>query len=257
MGGKLPIQRTEAQKLALPNVSVARRDWRGYSSVFKFGFNADVSTTEEVVWFQGGAYSHPSSASTMTLSSSNANDTSAGTGARTVEVFGLDTNYDEISETVSLSGQTGVSTTNSYLRANRIIVRSAGSGATNAGVIYMGTGTVTAGVPANIFSTVGAGLGQTLQSFWTVPNNKTAYVNSISASSFGNQNAFLTVSFYVRPQGEVFQIKERFVVTRGSFISKMEYPIAYPPKADMEIRAVADSGTLDAAATFEVMLMEH
>ena len=253
----MTIQRTEEQRLALPNLTIARGEWRGYSTVFKFGFNADVSTTEETVWFQGGAYTHPSSASTMTVSSSDANDTSAGTGARTVQVYGLDGNYDEINETVTLSGQTGVSTSNSYLRVNRMVIRSAGSGETNAGVVYMGTGTVTSGVPANIYSTVGAGFGQTLQTFWTVPNRKTLHLNSLSVSSFGNSNAYVTCSLVVRPQGEVFQVKERFVVTRGTYISDLKYPVAYPSKADVEIRAVASSGTLDVAATFEGCVMGY
>ncbi len=253
----MTIQRTEQQRLALPNLTIARNEWRGYSTVFKFGFNADIGTTEETVWFQGGAYAHPSSASTMTVSSANANDTSAGTGARTVQVYGLDSNYDEVTETITMNGQTAVTTSNTYIRANRMVVRSAGSGETNAGVIYMGTGTVTAGVPANIYSTVGASLGQTLQTFWTVPNRKTFHLNSLTVSSFGNQNAYVTCTLFVRPQGEVFQCKERFIVTRGTYISDLRYPIAYPSKSDIEVRAVSNSGTLDVAATFEGCVMEY
>jgi len=57
-----------------------------YKQVYKFGQNAVVGNSMETIWQQGGLYSYPPSASTMTVSSSNVNDTSAGTGARTVRV---------------------------------------------------------------------------------------------------------------------------------------------------------------------------
>src|SRR5210317_2657610 len=121
-----------------------------YKQVYKFGQNAVVGNSMETIWQQGGLYSYPPSASTTTVSSSNANDTSAGTGARTVQIVGLDGDYNEISETIILNGQTAVTTTNSFLRVNRGVVLTAGSGGVNAGIIYVGTGTVTLGVPANI-----------------------------------------------------------------------------------------------------------
>ena len=86
------------------------------TSFYKFGYNAAVSSTEETVWMQGGRYVWPTSASTMTISSADANDTSAGTGAQTVTINGLDANYAEISETVTMDGQIAATTTNSYLR---------------------------------------------------------------------------------------------------------------------------------------------
>ena len=55
-----------------------------YKQVFKFGTNSSVDNSLHTIWQQGGLYSYPPSASTMTVSSSDVNDTSAGTGARTV-----------------------------------------------------------------------------------------------------------------------------------------------------------------------------
>ena len=151
-------------------LQVARGQVAYHESVYKFGNNAAVANVTETIWQQGGLYSYLSAASVLKVSSSSANDTSAGTGARTVELFGLDGDYNEINEVVTLNGQTAVNTTQSYLRINRMIVRSAGSGGANAGVIYAGTGTVTTGVPANIYATInGDGSNQTLMALWTVP----------------------------------------------------------------------------------------
>jgi hypothetical protein len=82
----------------------------------------------ETIWAEGGLYSYLTAATVLKVSSSSVNDTSAGTGARTVELSGLDADYNEISELVTLNGQTPVNTTKLFLRINRMVVRSAGSG---------------------------------------------------------------------------------------------------------------------------------
>ena len=174
-----------------------------YKEVYKFGSNATVGNTLETIWEEGGLYAYPASASTMTVSSSDTNDTSAGTGARTVLISGLDASYNEASETIILDGQTAVTTVNTYIRMNRAIVLTAGSGAGNAGVIYVGTGTVTAGVPANKFTTIAIGANQTLQAFWTVPAGYTAYnyQTNISTGNSSNTPAVLKTVLVARPFG--------------------------------------------------------
>ncbi len=157
-------------------VSAGRVSYIG--SVYKFGYNAAVSSTEETVWFNGGLYSYPSSAIQMKVSSSDANDTASGgggTGARTVRVVGLDGDYSEVQEDVSLDGQTAVLTTTKFIRIFRAYVLTAGSGETAAGTVYVGTGTVTNGVPATIYANLGAG-NQTQQAVYTVPAGKTGYM---------------------------------------------------------------------------------
>ena len=62
----------------------------GYSGIRKFGANLLVSDSEEVIWPLGGAYTWPTTATTWTISSADVDDTSAGTGARTVEIHALD-----------------------------------------------------------------------------------------------------------------------------------------------------------------------
>ena len=57
---------------------------------WKFGFNPDISTSEETVWDHGGLYSYLAAASVLSVSSANVNDTALGSGARTVQIHGLD-----------------------------------------------------------------------------------------------------------------------------------------------------------------------
>ena len=229
-------------------LQVSRGQISYHNLQFKFGYNAAVGNSKETIWSQGGLYAYPPSASVMTVSSSNTNDTSAGTGARTVEVFGLDADYNEINEVVTLNGQNPVNTTKSYLRINRGIVRSAGSGGQNAGIIYAGTGTVTLGVPANMYLTIdGQGDNQTLMCLWTVPANYTAFLvkMSLSTGTSTNTKAILNASLVVRPYGEVFQTKDRFTLTDGVHDQLYVYPTPFTEKSDIEMRAYSSSGSVD------------
>lgn len=229
-------------------LQVARNQISFHKSNFKFGFNADVDDSLETVWAQGGLYSYLASASVLKVSSSSTADTSAGTGARTVEISGLDTNYDEISETVTLNGQTAVNTTNEFLRINRMVVRSAGSGGQNAGVIYAGTGTVTTGVPANKYATIAIGDNQTVMALWTVPRGYTAYLlqTDITVATTQN-NKYCTVHLVSRPNGEVFQIKDKFVKAESSVHQAYTIPLKFEEKTDIEVRAIGDSAGADIA----------
>ncbi len=229
-------------------LQVARGQIPGHKTIFKFGYNSDVGNTKETIWEQGGLYAYPASATVMTISSSSTDDTSAGTGARTVEIFGLDGGYNEINEIVSLNGQTPVNTIKSYFRINRAIVRSAGSGRANAGTIYAGTGTVTSGVPANIYLTInGDGDNQTLMALWTVPAGYTAFLTkmSLSTGTSTNTKAILNASLVARPYGEVFQIKERFTLTDGAHEQFYTFPLVFTEKTDLEMRAYSSSGAVN------------
>ena len=244
-------------------LQVARGQVAYHESVYKFGNNAAVANVTETIWQQGGLYSYLSAASVLKVSSSSANDTSAGTGARTVELFGLDGDYNEINELVTLNGQTAVNTTQSYLRINRMIVRSAGSGGYNAGVIYAGTGTVTAGVPANIYATInGDGTNQTLMALWTVPAGYTGYLMQydVSNGTTSNTPAVCKLTLVARPYGEVFQSKDVKSLTTGMHIeNSLVVPIKFTEKTDIEVRAVSSSASVifDISAAFEIIYIKN
>ena len=228
-------------------LQVAQGQIAYHEQIYKFGQNAVVGNSVETIWQQGGLYSYPPSATTMTVSSSDTNDTSAGTGARTVQIAGLDGDYNEIFETITLNGQTAVTTTNSYLRVNRALVLTAGSGGANAGIIYVGTGTVTSGVPANVYTTInGDGTNQSLQAFWTVPANYNAYIyqTNISTGNSSNTPAVLKTLLVARPYGGVFNTKELIVLTDGNHLQNYSFPITLTEKTDIEFRAESSSGSV-------------
>jgi len=232
------------------DLQVARGQVAFHETQFKFGFNPDIDDSLETIWAEGGLYSYLSAASVLKISSSSTDDTSAGTGARTITISGLDANYDEISESVTLNGQTAVNTTQSFLRVFRMIVDTAGSGGQNAGVIYAGTGTVTSGVPANKYGTIAVGDNQTLMCFWTVPRGYTAYLYQVDISMNTEvANKYGTVSILARPEGGVFNAKDKFALSQDIIHQEFKHPIKFAEKTDLEVRAIASSSNANLAVS--------
>ena len=240
-------------------LQVSRGQVDGHKTLFKFGINGDVGTSVETVWAQGGTYVYPASATVMKISSSSADDAADDTGARTISIAGLDANYNEISETVILNGQTEVNTVNSYLRIFRMFVVTAGSGATAAGTIYAGTGNVTSGVPAVIYGMIALNANQTQMAFWTVPAGYTLYLMGVYYSS-GNStaNAWTNFQLIQRPLGGVFrQQSSTRMPGSGDFVLDLHTPVAFPEKTDIEIRAVASAGASNVSAEFEGIYIKN
>lgn len=101
------------------------------------GYNPSVSTTASTVW-SGGATSYVqlTTGTALEVVSASANDTAAGTGARTVRVDGVDGSYLPFSETLTMNGATPVPLVNtSVIAVNKTTVLTAGSGLVNAGKI--------------------------------------------------------------------------------------------------------------------------
>jgi hypothetical protein len=195
----------------------------------------------------------------MKVSSSSTDDAEAGTGARTVQVYGLDADYNEITETVILNGQTAVNTTNLYLRVFRAFVATAGSGENAAGTIYIGTGTVTTGVPATIYAEIPVGVNQTLMAVWTVPANHTAYISRGTLSGASNNAGHAILGkFCFRPLGGVMRVAAEVTLNNGFVPFDFECPIALPEKTDIEVRGIAINGSnFYCTATFELIYIEN
>lgn len=147
----------------------------GCRRVTALGNNPDVdlATLPEDVWSGGGLYPWMTASTSLEIVSTSVNDAAAGTGARTVLIQGLDINYVEVSQTVTLNGTTPVAIPTQLFRINSALIMSAGSGKVNAGDINIrdaGAGTVRAIIPL--------GYGITRQSVYTVPAGHTLSIHS-------------------------------------------------------------------------------
>ena len=206
---------------------VGRGQITGHSVVHVFGYNPDVDTNEETVWPIDGILGHPSSPTIMKISSTSADDDAAGTGARTVFIEGVNGTGGLATEIVTLDGQTEVNTANSYDAIERMVVLTAGSGGKNAGIIYAGTGTVTAGVPTVPYSAMGIGENVSLVGHWTCPTGYTGYLvygKLTVGPTAGNQ--YVLGSLKLRQNSGIILTAAKTTISQ----CEVSYPFTYPIK---------------------------
>jgi len=238
-------------------LQVARGQIQAHSIVTIAGYNSDVDQSWEMITPVGNL-SYPAAALQMTVSSADADDTSAGTGARTVLITGLDANYAVISETVTMNGQTAVTTTNSFLRINSMLVTTAGTSLANEGIIYIGTGTVTSGVPATIYNVISAGFNNATSSQYTIPAGYTGYlaVARIGLAQDAGTTLITARTRFVGTNG-IALTGPIIVTNNGISTIDFPYPIAIAEKTRIQGEAIGGADNNEAAGFFELVLIKN
>lgn len=229
-------------------IKVARDMVKGTTWLHR-SFYDSVSGTEQTVWVVGGIYQYPNTANTLTVVSSSTSDTIAGTGARTLTIEGLDSNYDIISETLTMNGTTNVVTTKTYLRLYRATVLTAGSNETNVGNI-----TITHNGIANALGRIAENAGQTQISVYTIPRGKTGYLVQLDLTSSKNTDGRATVR--TRLNG-VSRIRHSAFLFGGNYQSTLPYPTVLPQFTDIEIRSIALTGTGSVTGNYDILLVDN
>lgn len=234
---------------------IARGAYPEYTLVHISGHNDILGNTVETMWNHNGLMPYPSAPTTFTISSSDANDTAAGSGARTGHVVGLDANWDEVEVPFVLNGQTGVTLATDLIRIGKIWIDTAGASGFNEGDVYIGTGAITVGVPAVVYGKVDIDHNISSTATYSVPAGYTAYVVN---SSFGSDSVKeYRIRFLFRPFEGLFYLIHH-LHTRESI---PDFPIAgayvMPEKSDLEIRAKVETGTSRAHAQYDIVLARN
>jgi len=234
--------------LSAPGLPILQGEVQGQAGSTVFGSNTaiDTGTVPETVWSDSGLY--PWQAATpfsLEILSSSANDTSAGTGARTVTVVGLDANWAVQTQVVSMNGTSVVALTGTWLRVNSCVVTTTGSGGTNAGNITLRL--ASAGAKQALIAT---GAGAAAMAIYTVPAGQTAYLRSWRATG----SSVATVGIFARDNTGTagFQLRDQ-VITPGQ--SSYGIPLVFTQKTDIDVRAtaVASNGST-VAATLDLII---
>jgi hypothetical protein len=239
-------------------LQVARGQIRNHSLVHIFGYNPDIdSAAEETVWTAGGLYQHLDTPSIMKVSSSSASDTSAGIGARSIYIVGINSTGGEVSETVVLNGQTPVNTTHTYSSIQTSSVVSVGSATHNEGNISIGTGTVTGGVPANIYGHILATENKSLIGHYTIPAGYTGYLISGGMSS-GTEGgtAYIIGRLKVR-QNNIVYTSALVTFSNGQVNFDFKYPITIPQGACIQATAKSTANNESVSCNFEIVLIKN
>lgn len=184
----------------------------GHRYVVVQGVNLDVDagTVPEDIIPAGGLYNWQATAVQLRIVSDSADDSAAGTGARTVLIQGLDNSFAEIQETITLNGLTPVNTVNLYRRVARVTVLTVGALETNAGLIILET------TGAVSQARIPPGYGVSQNCLYTVPAGFTAWVLEafVAQMEFGSTGAYASFQLMARAQGGAFT--SRAVVTTSS-----------------------------------------
>jgi hypothetical protein len=229
---------------AASNVIISAGQLEGYSGVHKFGAVYGTSgSTMHTVWTAADTagtalYDWTYSAGIVTVVSSSGSDVTD------VTVQGLDENYNFVEETFTLTGATPTAAGSvTFARVNRAFMHTA----TNVGKVQVKRG-------STVVTEIGAGFGQTLQSIYTVPAGKTAYLMNLSASTSKNQVTDLFL--FQRPFGGAFRVQTTISLNQSNQTLEFPVPLKLTEKTDVDLR-VQGSNNATVSVDFTMILVDN
>ena len=242
-------------------LEIASGSIQGMSCVNKFGANPDITAgTTEDCWDFGGTYTFPATADITHISQDS--DQVGTDGGATIQVQGLDVNWDLVIQTADLDGAnttTPVALTTPLRRVFRMKVHANVVLAEDIRVKNAG-GTAT-------YAMVQAGNNQTLMAIYTVPNGKTAYMTQYYADNVPTESKKPdSVEFKLwvadRDNGYEFQLKhERAIPIAGAGVIQPFFPyLKITQKSDIKIAAEVVGGVGDDGhphAGFDLILVDN
>ena len=221
------------------NFQIARGLIRGASHINKFGYNPDVGSNFETVWDGSNLYTYIGTAGTALVTSSNTSDDNNGT----VEIQGLDANYNVQTVTATIGGS---ATTETFIRVFRVKMLTANTGTSN-------VGTITVTVDSTAAAIISPTKGQTLMAVYTIPAGKKGYLLKLQ----GNLEKAKESEFQLmtRPFGGAFNIKGKFGSPGDVVNYDYPIPLEFDEKTDIEIQVRAGATTA-AGALFDIVLLD-
>ena len=216
-----------------------------------------AGATEYPLWGAQAVYAFPTAAAGLEILSASANDASAGTGIRTIQIDYLDSNYAEKSTIVTLNGTSVVATSAlDIFRVNRIRTLTAGTGLKAAGLISLRN---LADTP--FYAYILAGYNESEQCIYTVPAGKELYIEevtgSLGSSAAGKSTTFFIKSNYDRESDSftgygatgILLSHYSFLTMDSSVNIPFKRPLRFPAKSDIIVTCI---GTAAGVATFDM-----
>ena len=239
-------------------IQLADGDIEGISHIEKFGMNIDVDSDKETIWDGGGIYTYIGTAETLTVTSTNIQDNPAGTGARTVEIQGLNQAGEIIMEDVEL----GATTVAEFKRVFRVRVHAVGTSGVNEGTISItsdDTSTVLAIIGVDGTGSKAAGRGQTFMAQYTIPTGKTGYITQWTVGC-GKQNTDAIATLMVRDPDAIgdgsWNARDIITVSATTYAKNYNIPIKVNAGNDIEVRAYSSVNNSLVSSTFCVILID-
>lgn len=225
-------------------LQVSRGQISYHSVVNIFGFATAIGTSYRTPWELANTNALPliSAASQLDVASSAAGDTS-----QVVQLQGLDANYNQITENISLNGTTIVTTTQSFKAINDFVTISGNC-----------AGNVTAKIGATVYAQITAGTGRNQAAIYTVPAGHSFYLTRIDAFSATATGASKYITFLNKntfSDGRVFNVAETTFAQRMDIMRVL--PFKVPEKTTLEFQAKTNSTTAEVGIFGEGFLVQE
>lgn len=235
--------------IRLPNygLGVAKGQFDDITHIHKFGAVPAMSqNTSGTIWdVNDTAYpwSVFDTAGTLSIPAVNASD-----NGKSIVIIGLDADYLELSEEVTLSSSEATSTIQSFKRVFRAYVTNGSDN--NVGDILIQKSSTT-------IAKITAGKAQTLMAVFTVPAGKTGYLTKGVCTCQAGADA--TGEMYIRYFGQdSFRVGHTFEVSGsgGEYEYDFGIPVKIPAKSDIDIRCSVRTNNARVTAAFDIILDE-
>jgi hypothetical protein len=257
MVGSIPVTMASNQS-AIP-VTFTPADARtGVSGAF---LTLGGGTAGTLVLLRATTYTEPAAAAQRSIASASANDTAAGTGARTVRIAYFDNSGNgPLFETVTLNGTTTVNTVATDIRfIESMEVITAGSLLANAGIItlYGATGGGGGTVGSIGIGTIIASVGDN-RTIWAHHYIAAGYTAQLSTFSLGIQSGGGNTSgrFLIRMTQPLVANSADVtvgdvVLVNGSYLRQFQYPLEEPGFARLTAYCIPAVNNCTVAASFD------
>ena len=218
---------------------ISKEHFNNLGGIHKYGYNADIDTAYETIWENGGAVTFPTTAATVGVTSGTQ---AAGNSNCKVRIVGLDGDYNQVDEVMTLDASGDATSTNTYLRINRAFI--------------VGGKNLTADIDLEIGSTTVVHLDtdhqQTMQCIYTVPAGKTAYMVSLQAgSSVKDKNIEMIVK--ATTVNGVYRSRD-YVAFTDQLSKTYDIPVKFPEKTDIELQAKSATSNANVFGSFDIIL---
>jgi hypothetical protein len=227
-------------------LSIARGHVKDASHIHKFGAVPAMSQNQTGTVWDVDDTLYPWTAfdtsGVLTIPAVNAADNGV-----VVSVFGLDDNFDLVSENFTVSSSGTTTGTQTFKRVYRAFMS---DGVTNGGNINIQRGGTTV-------ARITAENGQTLMAIYTVPNGYTGYLLKGQMSCQAGADA--TGNMFVRYSGQsAFRIGHSFEVSGagGAYDYDFSVPIQIPSKSDIDIRSSVRTNNARISSAFDIILFK-
>lgn len=232
-------------------LNIARGLVKGTTFIHKFGAVPSMSNgTTGTIWdkndtvYPWSAFDTPGIL-TIATTAANGSSSTADTGKQ-VTILGLDENYNEVSETITISGASGTGT-KTFARVYRAFLTDTVSNVTQIRVSRGATEVLRIQID----------LAQTLMAIYTVPAGYNGYLcQGVASIEYGGD---ATINMFVRYPGGPFRIGHSGEVagTGMPYHYNFTVPIKLPPKTDIDVRAVVRSNNSRVTAAFDIILIDQ